>query len=318
MDTAKVHHVLGLHNDMWAIEPGKLRSYLQTFVIGEASDDHEAKCCPRKVEYYSLDGALMQIEAASSNGQQNAAIAVIPLVGPITYRGSAFTSFFGGTSVQKWERSFRELVASPAVAGILIDTDSPGGSVAGVFELSKVVREARGQKPIAAIANTWAASAGYHIISQTGAISVSPSGEIGSVGVLSIHMDYSEALKQMGLKATIIKAGEFKVEMNPYEPLSEEALAEEQRAVDHYYEMFVDSVAKGRNTTAARVKADYGKGRMLRPQAAVDVGMADYVETFDQALKRLGGKIREQQRVAGDAASRKRMIEILETHYNIR
>lgn len=315
MESHKVFHVGSIH-DYWAIEPNRMKSYLQTFAIAPAEDvDFEERSCPRKIEHYSLDGEPMEMIAANNPKSQQQSIAVMPLVGPITYRGSAFSAFFGGTSVVKWRAAFNDLVNAPGVAGILIDTDSPGGSVSGIAELSKTIRDARTKKPIAAVANTWAASAAYHLIAQTGHISVSPSGEIGSIGVYSIHMDYSAALEQMGVKATIISAGEFKTEFTPYEPLSEEAAAEEQAKVDHYYSIFVDAVAKGRNTTPTKVKKSFGQGRMVVPEKAVERGMADSVGTFEQALRRLGGEIQDLRRVAEESQRRKEEIEMLERRY---
>jgi signal peptide peptidase SppA len=289
-----VAHVGSVHGDIWAVEHGRMRSYLSTFAAERAfaadPDTLEARCCPRKLEYYGLDGT----PAAAQGARPQSLVGVIPLVGPITHRASAFSAYFGGTSLQKWEAAFREMAANPAVGAIVMDIDSPGGQVSGLPEVAETIRSVNRSKPVVAVANTWTASAAYYLASQAGEIVVTPSGEIGSVGVYSLHIDYSEALKQMGIKATFIFAGAHKVEGNAYEPLSAEALEYEQSIVDSYYQDFLEAVAKGRNTTPTNVSKTYGEGRMLRPAKAVEVGMADRVGTLESAIRRVGGTLQQR------------------------
>jgi signal peptide peptidase SppA len=287
------------HDRIWAIEPSRMRAYLSTFVVESvlamSPDDIEARCCPRKCEYFGFDGEPV---AARDGRQPQSVVGVLPLVGPITYRPSMFSAYFGGTSLLKWERALAEMVANPAVGAIVLDIDSPGGSVAGVAEAGERIRQANRVKPIVSVANTITASAAYWLASQSAEIVVTQSGEIGSVGVYSLHLDYSEALKQLGIKATFLFAGDHKVDGNPYEPLSDEARKAEQASVDDYYREFVDAVAKGRNTTPTAVKRDYGQGRMLRPSQAVEAGMANRIGTIDSAIRLAAGTLKQRARDA--------------------
>jgi signal peptide peptidase SppA len=307
-----VAHVGAIHGDIWAIEHTRMRAYLGTFVaegiLSMDPDAMETRCCPRKVEHYSLAGEPV---AAPSGQPQQSLVGVLPLVGPITHRETPFSAFFSGTSLQKWERAFAEMVANPAIGAIVLDVDSPGGQVSGVAEVADRIRAGNRVKPVVAVANAWTASAAYYLASQAGEIVVTPSGEIGSVGVYSLHLDYSEALKRMGIKATFIFSGNHKVDGNPYEPLSEEAREYEQAIVDDYYQEFVEAVAKGRNTTPGTVKRDYGGGRMLRPAKAVEVGMADRVGTLESAIRGVAGRLREESRKRAQCEALKREMEIL-------
>lgn len=217
------------------------------------------------------------------------AVAVLPLYGVIAPKASMVqgASSPSGTGLDAFAQMFRGALADPSVGSILIDVDSPGGQVDGVPELAAEIRDARGQKPIVAIANTCAASAAYWIASQADEVVVSPSGEVGSVGVYAAHQDLSGMLEQDGVKMTLISAGKFKVEGNPFEPLSEEARAAIQADVDSFYSMFVGDVAKGRGVKADDVRADYGEGRMVLAKAAVGAGMADRVAAFSDTVARL-------------------------------
>ncbi len=86
---------------------------------------------------------------------------------------------------------------------------------------------------------------------------------------------------------TLVSAGKFKVEGNPFEPLSDEALAEVQRRVDSAYTRFVENVARGRGVEVQDVINGFGQGRTVEAGEAVAEGMADRVETRDQAIARL-------------------------------
>src|SRR5690606_4285100 len=129
----------------------------------------------------------------------------------------------GGTSTEQFGSWFDAALRDPAVSAIVIDVDSPGGTVTGVAELAEQIFEARGKKPIYAIANALAASAAYWIASAAEELWVTPSGDVGSIGVYAMHEDISEMEAEMGLKVTLISAGEYKTEGNPHEPLGDEA-----------------------------------------------------------------------------------------------
>ncbi|HVS85651.1 MAG TPA: S49 family peptidase [Gaiellaceae bacterium] len=217
------------------------------------------------------------------------AVAVLPLFGVIAPRAAAFQSVSSpnGTGVDAFTQMFRQALADPSVGSILIEVDSPGGQVGGIPELAAEIRGSRGDKPIVAIANFRAASAAYWIASQADELVLPPSGEVGSVGVYAAHEDLSGKLEQDGVKMTLVSAGKYKVEGNPFEPLSEEARAAIQADVDAFYAMFVSDVAKGRGVSVEDVRTGFGEGRMVMAAQAVKAGMADRVATFDETVARL-------------------------------
>src|SRR5690606_30987632 len=147
---------------------------------------------------------------------------------------------------------------------------SPGGQVNGIQELSDLIYSARGKKPIIAVANHMMASAAYWIGTAADEIVVSPSGEVGSIGVFAVHEDISGALAQDGVKVSIIKEGKYKAEANPFEPLNEEARAAIQESVSEAYGAFVGAVARNRSVDAEVVRNGFGEGRMMGAQRAVE------------------------------------------------
>lgn len=215
------------------------------------------------------------------------AIAVLPLYGVMAQRANVMTEISAGTSTERFAAMFREYMADPAVEQIVIDVDSPGGSVFGVAELASEIRAARARKPITAVANSLAASAGYWIASQAGRLVVTPGGLVGSIGVISVHTDSSRFEEMKGFKTTLVTAGKYKAEANEFEPLGDEARAEMQARVDSYYGLFVNDVAAGRGVSADQVRDSFGQGRVVTARTAKQLGMVDRVGTLDQVLAQL-------------------------------
>lgn len=223
---------------------------------------------------------------------QQGAVAVIPIYGVIMPRATMFSDISGGTALTRFSAALAEAANDPQIESILLDIDSPGGSVSLVPETAAMIRQARTKKAVVAVANTMAGSAAYYLAAQADEIVVTPSGAVGSIGVYAAHEDFSAFDEKLGVKTTLISAGKYKVEGNEYEPLSEEARAAIQEQVDTFYGMFVADVAKGRGVPVADVRDGYGEGRMVLAKQAVTAGMADRVDTFDGTVSRLmAGKV---------------------------
>lgn len=227
---------------------------------------------------------------AGPSGRRPAAqgtIAILPIYGVIVPRATLFTKMSGGTALTDFQDSFNGALNDPAIDGILLDIDSPGGSTDLVPETASMIRAARGRKPIVAIANTMAASAAYWLAAQADELAVTPSGEVGSIGVFAAHEDISAQLEQDGVKVTMIRAGKYKADTNPFEPLTEEAQQAIQERVDEFYGMFVRDVAKGRNVSVDTVRSGFGEGRIVTAKNALAGGMVDSVATFEETVSQL-------------------------------
>jgi signal peptide peptidase SppA len=269
----------------WALMPERLNAmaavltrWSQGFM---ASEDNMIRVNADKV----IRSTRKEIAASQSSG----GIAVLPLYGVVTQRGNMVddVSGPGSMSTQQFSAALRQALADPQVGQILIDIDSPGGSVYGVAELADEIMSARAQKPVVAIANSLAASAAYWIGCSAGEFYVTPGGEVGSIGVWQSHFDYSQALAAEGVTPTLISAGKFKVEGNPYVPLDPDAQAFMQSRVDDYYAAFTKAVAKGRGVSIAQVRDGMGQGRVLGADAALEQGMVDGVATMDDVIRKM-------------------------------
>lgn len=281
------------YSSAWAIQPRRLADILDVLQF----QAHGGKLSADEIREY------VGVQAVAPREQSAGAIQVLGLRGIISHRVEMMNDISGpgGTSVEQFSQRFRSAVANPNVGAIVIDVDSPGGAVDGVPELAAEIRNARGSKPIIAHANTLAASAAYWLASQADEVVVTPSGEVGSIGVFAAHRDISEQLAMDGEKVTLIHAGKYKVEGNPYEPLTDEARDEIQRKVDGAYIDFLEAVAAGRGVSTKKARTDFGEGRTLSARDALAAGMVDRVETFDATLNRVRGRVSAQRRRAAQA-----------------
>ena len=269
----------------WALMPERLQA--MTAVLTRWSSDEPPS--DETLFQVNADRVLRDTRKQFAAASAGSGIAVLPLYGVVTQRGNMVDDISGpgSTSTQKFTSALRHVLADDTVGQILIDIDSPGGSVYGVAELAAEIVKARAQKPVVAVANSLAASAAYWIGCSAGEFYVTPGGEVGSIGVWQAHFDYSKALEEEGVKPTLISAGKFKVEGNPYVPLDPEAQAFMQSRVDDYYNAFIKAVAKGRGVAVADVRDGMGEGRVLGADAALAAKMVDGVATFDDVLAKM-------------------------------
>ncbi len=216
---------------------------------------------------------------------QTTKVAVIPIHGTLVRRTVGLEAESGLTSYAGLTTQLDAALASPDVAAILLDIDSPGGESGGVFDLADRIRAAAKTKPVWAVANDMAFSAAYALASAASKVFVSRTGGVGSIGVIAMHVDQSEKDAQDGVRYTAVFAGDRKNDLNPHEPISSEAHAFLKGEVNRVYGLFVETVARNRGIEASAVR-DTEAG-LFFGQAAVAIGLADAIGTFDDALAQL-------------------------------
>ena len=240
-------------------------------------------------------------------------VAILPLYGVIVQRGNLIEEVSGAgmTSTQAFSSALHAAVSDESIEQILIDIDSPGGSVYGVAELAEDIYRARASKRIVAIANSLAASAAYWIGSAAKEFYVTPGGEVGSIGVWQAHQDFSRAFEQAGISTTLISAGRYKIEGHPYAALDAEARDFMQSRVDEYYAAFVKAVARGRASSVSLVREGMGEGRVLGAEAARAANMVDGVLSFDRLVQEMVRDARRTAKARPQLAKARRELEWL-------
>jgi signal peptide peptidase SppA len=223
--------------------------------------------------------------AARALGPPSGKVAVIPIHGTLVRRTSGIEAESGLASYTGIAAQLDAALASPEIAAILLDIDSPGGESGGVFDLADRIRAASEVKPVWAVANDMAFSAAYALASAATRVFVARTGGVGSIGVIAMHVDQSVKDAQDGVRYTAVFAGERKNDLNPHEPISNEAHAVLKAEVDRIYDLFVETVARHRGLDADAVRATEA-GLFFGPDAVAS-GLADAVGSLDDALTQL-------------------------------
>ena len=216
-------------------------------------------------------------EAAQPSTRGNGAnkIAVVPIQGVLTKDGPAWY----GSNYDRISSAVSSAAADPEVKHIVLHVDSPGGEVMGCAETGAVIARAAKVKPVTAMVDGQATSAAYWLASQARNITLTPSGEVGSVGVRMMHVDVSKNLEDNGVKITELHAGAYKTEFSPYSPLTPEAAEKMQTRLDSTHQEFMAAVNAGRGTRATQEMRDgnYGEARVFSSGDAMGHGLVDAV-----------------------------------------
>jgi capsid assembly protease len=284
----------------WAMHEPQLRAmceYLSGHVVGAE-------------EVQALKG--------KSGAGKHGSVSVVGLHGVITPTPSLLAMLFGGGGgLTGFMEDMRAAIGDPDTSAVVIDIDSPGGMVDLVPETAAELRAMRedGGKPIVAVANTCAASAAYWIGAQAHELVVTPSGEVGSVGVFSVHRDMSRAFAEMGVKHTLVSAGAHKTEGHPYGALEDDAQDAMQQQIDDYYAMFVDGVAQGRGVEMPSLEGGtaFGGGRSYLAKRAVRAGLADREATLGETVRRLASgraRVRQTDATAGNTRGTLEVLDL--------
>lgn len=282
----------------WALDPAihaQMEAILERWSTGTRLSATEIQAAVGNAPQAAADRRAQAGAAGGGN------VAVIPVYGVLAHRAHAMQVSTTMTSTEVLASTLRAAANNPEISSIVLDVDSPGGSVFGVQEVGDVIHSLRGSKPIIAVANAQAASGAYWIASQADELVVTPSGAVGSIGAFIKHTDASEKNARDGVKNTYVYAGKYKVEGNSDGPLEGESLAYLQATVDSFYTAFVRAVARGRGVSVDTVRGpNFGQGRMVLARDAVAQGMANRVATLDQVIAE---QMKPRRRTGGLSAS---------------
>ncbi len=224
--------------------------------------------------------------------QNIARTAIIPIHGILTEKPGAFDEMLGMTSYEQIEEQITQALADSSIEKIILEIDSPGGEVNGIFDLADFIYSARGKKRIIAIANDDAYSAAYAIASSAEKVLVSRTSGVGSIGVIASHIDQSGFDEKCGIKYTTVFAGSRKNDLNPHEPITSESLESLQKEVDRLYEMFVQLIARNRGLSIEKIRST--EAGLYFGEKAVEIGLADGMTILSSINKNRSITMNEQ------------------------
>ncbi|MGL4233422.1 MAG: S49 family peptidase, partial [Casimicrobium sp.] len=215
-------------------EFNSIRAYLQSefFAISDAGMTRIEAILEARERGLPGDTALAaEIRAAraeqmqvAQNAGRASKVAVISMHGPIAHRAGGSLKTSGMVSPQQFAYHMYALADDPEFASIVIDVDSPGGTVAGIPEAAAAVKYAALKKPVVAIANEQMTSAAYWIASHATRVMATPGAIVGSIGVISGVGSRASKNEKDGVDIRIIRSVDRKALGNPNEAITDAAI----------------------------------------------------------------------------------------------
>ena len=238
--------------------------------------------------------------AAEAPYRMEGPVAVVPVQGVLTKRGVWFAGVQLAASMRGIVKALRLAAADRGVKAILLDVDSPGGTVDGIEEVAEAVAAAGRMKPVYAYADGLMASAAYWLSCSAREIAAPATAEVGSIGVVMMHRECSRALEGAGVTYSVITAGHYKAAGNSVQPLTEEMRAYLQSGVDGTYEQFLQAVEQGRHVSREKALA-MADGRIFSGGEALKAGLidrvssrSDFINHIKEGLSMTLAELREQ------------------------
>lgn len=216
--------------------------------------------------------------------EKQGTLAIVPIAGSLIMGNAGWMSLFGVSGYADIESALTAAAMDPDVKSILLDVKSGGGAAAGAQPLADYIGQIKGVKPVTSHISTTGASAAYWAACAADGVTIDPMAVAGSIGAVLIHTSVARMNAESGVDKTVIRSGQYKMLGNPYEALSEPAKAEMQSQVNDVSSMFEAHVAKMRGTSSDDVRERMGQGKVFLGRRAVTAGLADKVQTRDQAI----------------------------------
>ncbi|WP_265028108.1 MULTISPECIES: S49 family peptidase [unclassified Wolbachia] len=247
---------------------------------------------PRSFELLSLYKEKQPIFKNHSIKSNVERTAIIPIHGILTKKPGAFDEMLGMTSYEQIEVQVKQALEDSSIETILLDIDSPGGEVNGIFDLADFIYSARAKKRIVAIANDDAYSAAYAIASSAEKIFLTRTSGVGSIGVIASHIDQSGFDEKCGIKYTTIFTGKRKNDLNPHEPISSESLKSLEEEVNRLYEILTELIARNRGLSVQAIKNT--EAGLYFGERAIEIGLADGMTILSSINKNRSITMNEQ------------------------
>lgn len=219
-------------------------------------------------------------------GKKKDSVAVIPLYGVIS-QGASSRSWDRGS--QQTAKRIKTLAAKKEVKAIVLDINSPGGSVGAVQEIYSAVLRAKAEtrKPFIARFGEVSASGGYYVAAACDKIVAQPGTITGSIGVIFSVSNVEGLMQKVGFKSEAIKSGKFKDIGSMTRPMTADERKLLQAMIDDSYEQFVGAVSQGRKLTVEQVKA-LADGRIYTGRQARENGLVDKIGDLQDAIDAAG------------------------------
>jgi len=187
--------------------------------------------------------------------------------------------------------SLRDAVKDKNTKGIILHSNSPGGSPvqsAYVYEEIRNIKKEHPDLPVYAVVSDICASGCYYIASASDKIFVNQSSLIGSIGVLMDGFGFVDGMQKLGVERRLLTAGAHKAMLDPFSPPKEDETKYMQGLLDQVHQHFIGAVKAGRGDRLKETP-DMFSGLVWTGEAGVKLGVADDFGNDDYVAKNIIG-----------------------------
>lgn len=267
----RLDHLVRLISQQWAIHPEILENW--------------CRILDAKLSGVGIPEELSASGRVAGRGDdepflRDGNIAIVPVVGTLVKANSLFTCDATYADVR---RTVLAAENARGIDAIVMDGDTPGGTVAGAQETGDFLAKVNQRKPVFGWVDDLAASAGYWLLSQTRMIGAHQAADIGSIGVLTVHYDRSGRDEQSGVRRKVLAVGDYKAAGNDTAPLSPEAEAYILDRLNQTYGLFIAAVTRGRKQLTPAAVRDM-QSRVYKAAQARELGLIDQVMGRDEYI----------------------------------
>lgn len=286
-------------NSLLMIDPGKAAAILAGIggrivdggveFSGVAPIDHTAFSGGRLVDSMGRLGDRVTREYAADREPMYdmvGGVALLPIEGTLVHKGAYIGKFSGRTSYEGIIAQANAARRDSGVRGAVYEVDSFGGEVAGAFDAAEALAELSRAKPTLAILTDHAFSAGYLLASTARQIVMPETGGAGSIGVITLHVDYSKQLERAGVKVTVLSSGKFKAEGHPFGELATDTVTKIQKRLDMGRDIFADAVGRFRGMRLTKEAALATEAEAFSGPDAVTAGLVDGIVRPTEAFEK--------------------------------
>jgi signal peptide peptidase SppA len=264
-----------LCSETWFIKPETLKMYEQVF-NSKYIDNEKMQTIIGEYDKQEQKNSLLDVHGSK---------AILNIEGTLLRKAGFLDALCGVIGMNELQLAAYEALTDNSIDHLILNFDTPGGSALGTPEFAEMIYSMRSSKRITSLVSGQMCSAGIFIGAAAHEIySTSPINDIGSIGVVAMHVDQSKADAEEGLKYTYIYSGKHKIDGNPHEALTPQALADIQNKLDYSYGVFLDSVAKYRGITSDEL-SKFAEGQVFKAGQLMNSPLLDGMSTLDEILR---------------------------------
>lgn len=289
---------MNLDSEFWCGTERSLEAYMAVLKTRSTRDLTTLPAVKAAYGDVLVSGGQSQEKEVPRLFSQIGNVGVVQISGPLTNNPSPWDKYDGITAYSDIREAMIHAALEPSVGAIVMDYTSGGGAVSGVSDTADLIAKIDSQvKPVHTFSDSVMASAAYWLGSSARSVDIGKVAEVGSIGIISVHMEKSQMMADMGVGVTVFRAGEFKGLGNGYEKLTDPGKKVIQGQLDQMYGLFMGYVAPARKMDYASADASFGQGRVFIGASAVQAGLADSITSFDALVSKAQGAIDSQKKI---------------------